>query len=102
MTEIKKYWPMITIVCTALLTTIFTGWKTMSEPELPWILPLIYLIICLIYKKNEELNNPIIAIIAIIVYGLSIILLSLNYLPPGLQWHYPIGGAVIFLIFFKK
>jgi hypothetical protein len=108
MNEIKKYWPIGLIVLVAVLTTGVAGWQTAVNPYLNtkdtwgfnlWFVPLGYLVITWYFVTTKKLNRPIIALGAILVYGLSVFLLFIPTMPQGLQWHYPIGGACLMLYF---
>lgn len=109
MNDFKKNWPIGLIVLLAVIVTGIAGWHTTVNPTLNakdswglylWFTPLAYLLIAWYFCGTKKLNRPMIAMGAVLVYGLSAILLFAPGMPTGLQWHYPIGAAAILLYFF--
>jgi len=109
MNEIISYAPLLLIIVVAILATGIAGWKETSKSASDsrdhwgfylWFTPTGYLILSLLFRGINYFNRPIVALIAILVYGLSISLLFAPKLPSGLKWHYPIGIAAIIAIFF--
>jgi len=104
----KKEWPIALIVLVAVLVTGVAGWQTATNPRLNtqdtwgfylWFTPLGYLLLTWFFGGTRRLNRPMIAMGAILVYGLATFLLFLPTMPIGLQWHYPIGAACLLLLF---
>lgn len=108
MEDLKKYLPLVALLLAAL---IVTGLAIMQFPNNPslgtkesfdiylWATPIGYLGLLMLFKRHG-LNRWNIALVGVAVYFLSAVLLFVPVLPPGLQWHYPIGLAALVFLFF--
>ena len=105
MNEIRKYASIIVILLMAVLVTGIAGWQTQFNESLVqregflglylWFAPLGYVLITWYFTSTKALNRPIVAFGACVVFALSLFLLFVPVMPPGLKWHYPIGAACI-------
>lgn len=105
MTEVRKYAPISTILIMAVAVTTVAGWQTQFNESLSlldeflgislWFAPLGYILILWYSVGTEDLNRPIVALGAVVVFALSLFLLFVPTLPRGLEWHYPIAAACL-------
>ncbi len=110
MNETKQYLPIGLLLVAALIVTGIAGYQYQDNPSLGekdslwgiylWLTPLAYLLIVWYLRKTSSLNRWPIALAGLLVYALSAFLLFVPSMPPGLQWHYPIGAAgILFYLF---
>lgn len=108
MEDFKKYLPLVTLILAALIVTGIAVLQFPNNPVLGtkesfdlyrWATPIGYLGLLMLFKRHS-LNRWSIALIGLAVYFLSTVLLFVPILPPGLQWHYPMGLAALIYLFF--
>lgn len=109
MKEVRYYLPVGLILLAAVIVTGIAGWQYVDQPSLGrtdswgfylWFTPLGYLLLTWIFGGTRKLNRWPVALAGVLVYAISALLLFVPVLPPGLQWHFPIGAACLLLIFF--
>lgn len=111
MNDLKKYLPIGVLFVAALVVTGVAGWQYASQPSLGqqdswgfylWFTPMGYLLLTWLIAGTGKLNRTPIALAGMLVYLLSaFLLLFVPIMPPGLQWHYPIGAACLLLVFIE-
>lgn len=109
MKEVKEYLPTGLLMLVAVIVTGIAGMQYGANPDLGakdswgfylWFAPLGYFLLTWYFAGTSKVNRWTTALAGVLLYTLSaVLLLFVPDMPPGLQWHYPIGAGCLLLYF---
>jgi len=108
MKDIKKHLPIGLLLLVAVMVTGVAALQYTNNSNLGqqdgwgfylWFTPLGYLLLTWLFAGTSKLNRWHITLAGVLVYALACFFLFMPNMPPGLQWHYPIGAAGLLLVF---
>lgn len=107
MEQLEQYLPLIVTGIAAAITSLFAVWRASRADReedseriaVEWATPIGAYAFLLFFKGIDPLNDPVVAVGAIIVFLFTIALLAMPRLPKGVEWHYPIWVAGLLFFF---